>query len=292
VRRGALALALAVMVAPQSAHAYARTRTKAGNAAFWPNPRVVMKVPVITPDRPVSTLTSDDVLTASTAATAIWSHAQVDCTRADLSATTGASRDVLVGHDKLNNLIFRVDSWKALTFDKDGLPIGSYEPNQLALTSVFLKSSGEIVDADIEVNVFNHPNWELSDDMAQLISSGSIDLQNTLSHEVGHVLGFDHSCWDPATGPQPLDGDKPLPACSSDPLLAEATMAPTAPPGDVSKRVLHQDDRNAVCDIYPPDTGDGGCAIAGGAPPPFATVLALLALAWVRLRRARRLTTR
>lgn len=260
-----LALALAVSLTPQLAHAYARTRNNAGKAAYWANPRVVMHVPALTPDKPIGALTTENVLAATTAATDLWSRAQVDCTRAELSTTGGAARDALIGHDKQNNVIFRDDSWDPKTFDKNGVPIGDYTANQLALTSVFLKGSGEIVDADIEINVFNHPQWEVSGDMSHLVSAGAIDLQNTLSHEVGHVLGFDHSCWDPLTGPQPLDGDKPLTPCASDPKLAEATMAPTAPPGDVNKRVLHEDDRQAVCDVYPVNPPDSGCAVAGGA---------------------------
>jgi hypothetical protein len=285
-----LALALALILTPQLAHAYARTRNSAGRAAYWANPRVVMRVPALTADKPIGALTTENVLAASTAATDLWSRAQVDCTRAELSTTGGAPREALIGHDQQNNVIFRDDSWEPKTFDKNGVPIGDYTANQLALTSVFLRGSGEIVDADIEVNVFNHPQWEVSGDMSHLASTGAIDLQNTLSHEVGHVLGFDHSCWDPLTGPQPLDGDKPLTPCASDPKLAEATMAPTAPPGDVSKRVLHEDDRNAVCDVYPPTTPDGGCAIGGG-PTRSGTLAtsgmltALSALALLRRRR-------
>jgi hypothetical protein len=277
------AVALALVVAPRAALAYARTRTEAGKAAAWRSPRLVLHVPVIGPDRPVAELTSEEVLAASDAAVALWSHAQVDCTAAQLWTVADAPRGALVGNDKLNTLIFRDDSWSPTSFDEDGKPLGDYEPNQLALTSAFVRASGEIVDADIEINAFNHPTWVVSGDPITLLEQGAIDLQNTLSHEVGHVLGFDHSCWDPVNGPQPLNGDKPLTPCADDPELAQATMAPTAPPGDVNKRVLHADDRRALCEVYPFDTG-GGCAVAPARPAltAFASLAALVAAAVFR----------
>jgi hypothetical protein len=253
-----------------------------------------MHVPLLTADRPVGTLTNEEVLAATDAAGAIWSRAQVDCTSVETSVIADAPRDALPGFDQQNNVIFRDDSWSPKTFDKNGNPLGTYEPNQLALTTVSLRTtSGVIVDADIEINAFNHRAWEASGDMSLLLAHGSIDLQNTLSHEMGHVLGFEHSCWDPQTGAQPLDGDKLVPPCASNPQLAEATMAPTAPPGDITKRALHADDRDGVCDVYPVASG-GGCAISGGTYAPegraqlaLSALAALLGLATFKRRRLR-----
>jgi hypothetical protein len=289
--RAAAALALAAFAlaaAPRVARGYTRSRNSAGVVVAWPSPQLVVHVPVLTADRPVSLLSSDDVLAATDAAVAIWSHDQVACTGVEMSAAVGASRDALAEKDDQNNVIFRVDSWSPQVFDEMGLPLGDYEPNQLALTSAWVTKSGKILDADIEINVFNYPVWEVSGDMSRLVSDAAFDLQNTLSHELGHVLGLDHSCWDPVTGPRPIDGDVPRPACADDPTLAEATMAPTAFVGDVGKRVLHDDDRKGICDVYPFDPG-GGCAAAGGAagtPALLAVALALLA-AVHRGRRAR-----
>ncbi len=83
----------------------------------------------------------------------------------------------------------------------------------------------------------------------------SWDVWNTMAHEAGHFLGFGHS---------------PVPG---------ATMNATTTPGDTQKRVLHADDVEAVCAVYPRgaptetscggDAGepDAGAADGGGGAP-------------------------
>lgn len=92
-----------------------------------------------------------------------------------------------------------------------------------ALTSVtFNPKNGVIADADIEVNT---EFYQFSS--GQDPQPNHVDVQNTLTHEVGHFIGLDHS-------------KKP-----------EATMFATAPIGETSKRTLDADDINAVCATYP-----------------------------------------
>ncbi len=55
-----------------------------------------------------------------------------------------------------------------------------------------------------------------------------MDVRNTVTHELGHVLGLAH--------PNPYTG---------------ATMSATAPPGETSKRVLTPSDVNGICTVYP-----------------------------------------
>ena len=52
------------------------------------------------------------------------------------------------------------------------------------------------------------------------------DLQNTLTHELGHALGLDHSS------------------------IPQATMAASSTQGETSKRALHQDDKEGHSYIY------------------------------------------
>ena len=82
----------------------------------------------------------------------------------------------------------------------------------------FTPRTGEIFDADILVNAANHKYCltKCADDV----------LCNTLTHEVGHLLGLDHS---------------------KDP---KATMSPSALPGDTNKCAMHADDRLGMCTIY------------------------------------------
>ena len=132
-----------------------------------------------------------------------------------------------------------------------------------ALTSVtFNAATGTISDVDIEFNGDNF-TWAIK----ELPSVNEVDLQNTLTHEVGHFIGFDHS---------------PIPA---------ATMYESAPQGETSKRTLAQDDIDAVCDVYTPvSDDDGGCGrcATSNAPPSRGAGAVLLLLFCLALGRTRK----
>jgi hypothetical protein len=93
------------------------------------------------------------------------------------------------------------------------------DPEILALTYTWSNSSGEIIHFDIELNA---ENFSWSTDGA----SDKHDLQNTLTHELGHAIGLDHSA------------------------VEEATMAPSSIIGETSKRELHEDDKAGQEYIY------------------------------------------
>jgi hypothetical protein len=139
-------------------------------------------------------------------------------------------------------------------------------------TTTFILATGRILDSDIELNgagfIFTTvddpvcPDGGIPDPPNSCVST---DIQNTLTHEVGHVLGLDHS---------------------SD---SSATMFNTAKTGETSKRTLAEDDVNGVCAIYPegqpvvtcasdnPDDPDGGCGCGsfGSAEAPLLSLLPL-----------------
>ncbi|HET6923700.1 MAG TPA: matrixin family metalloprotease [Anaeromyxobacteraceae bacterium] len=134
--------------------------------------------------------------------------------------------------------------------------------------TTFYCDTGEIVDADVTLN---------GQGFAFATAPGSgpaaADVQNTVTHEVGHVLGFDHA-------PDP-----------------ESTMYADSALGETKKRDLTSDDLAGACDVYPaggppppapapaPPHGGGGCS-SGGAAPPWAW-LALAAWAATRRRPGR-----
>ena len=107
-----------------------------------------------------------------------------------------------------------------------------YDPAALGLTTVTMCindtpecPAGTIVDADIEINEAYHTFTTSNQQQVQM------DLANTLTHEIGHLIGLDHS------------------------PLFEAIMYFQQPLGETIKRDLAEDDLMAVCDLFPLSDG-------------------------------------
>ncbi|MFA6034851.1 MAG: matrixin family metalloprotease, partial [Myxococcota bacterium] len=142
------------------------------------------------------------------------------------------------GKDNINLVVWRFEGWSQPPLD--------YPKSALAITTnVFYDKTGEVVKSDIEVNGEDY-EWKVVEGP----DKDHMDIQNTMTHEAGHVLGLGHS-------------DDP-----------NAVMYYSVKPGETSKRVLAQDDIDGVCAIYPkgvhpdagaPDSGPqpdkpGGCS--------------------------------
>lgn len=132
-------------------------------------------------------------------------------------------------------------------------------------TTTFNNKTGEIYDADVEFNgagfVFTTADAPVcANPPPRPADCVATDIRNTLTHEVGHVIGLDHNC---------------APPCTSEEMAT--TMYFQATLGDLNKRTLAQDDVDGLCAIYPkgeltagcvkPDVaqGDCGCGAGGGA---------------------------
>lgn len=153
-----------------------------------------------------------------------WSA--VECSYFRFEATPPASVDEQVFNDDKGNVNLLV--WRETD---DEWP---YSPAVIALTSVhYDPATGEIRDVDIEFN-----GWDFAFAAADAYPDGTalVDLPSTVTHEIGHTLGLDHS----------------------DDLTA--TMAPYADPGSVFKRTLAADDIDGLCAIYPLGDDPDECA--------------------------------
>ena len=118
-----------------------------------------------------------------------------------------------------NAVIFRDGTWPYVG-----------QGNTLALTTVtFSLDSGEIFDADLEVNSTAALQLTIGDEDVQY------DLASILTHEAGHMLGLAHS---------DVDG---------------ATMTVEYVPGDIELRDPHPDDVAAICAAFPPGEDVSSC---------------------------------
>ena len=116
------------------------------------------------------------------------------------------------GGTNANIIMFQDDKWIYQGVD-----------NTLAKTTVtFDGDTGEILDADIEINHANN-NFTISDMVIDY------DLESVLTHEVGHFIGLDHT------------------------LDFSATMYAGYEPGTTEQRTLEEDDILGACEVYPPE---------------------------------------
>lgn len=91
----------------------------------------------------------------------------------------------------------------------------------LAATFLTSDASGRIVDADI---VFGR---DVAFGTSAAGDPGAFDLEAVAAHEIGHLIGLEHSG------------------------LARATMVPFSDRGDLHQRTLHDDDRIGASVLYP-----------------------------------------
>jgi hypothetical protein len=219
------------------------------------------------------------------------------------------ARDI-AGNDLINLLKFREESWCPPGVTN---PDDCYNRSAAGLTTLLFvddpgsSRDGEILDADIQINGVN---FAVSINGQTRGSAPCIaDLANTLTHEVGHLIGLDHTCWNRNEGgTQPISNTGALvpdclPSSSLSPEITEATMYNFQECGETKKASPEPDDILAYCETYPLSSGprqcsrpsltEGCCAViptgpASGVPSVGGLLLAAVAgLLTVRLRRRR-----
>lgn len=148
-------------------------------------------------------------------------------------------------------------------------------------TTTYDRNTGEIYDADIEGNgawflftTVDGPPCPQRGPFTQ--ACVATDVQNTMTHEMGHALGLDHT------------------------LFTGSTMTPSAPAGEISKRILDSGSKSYVCENYPKGApaqdcvitsaqrelgpSANGCSATGGTPLVGLLGLAFASRAWRRRR--------
>ncbi|MEM6789690.1 MAG: matrixin family metalloprotease [Myxococcota bacterium] len=237
---GPLLLGATILLHARAVHAYCRTSscddtngtrcvpatpTDCGAPLFWDGGCLTFSM-----QRDASAqIDFDRAERVMTEAFAAWQ--QADCG----GGTTPAIQVVNTGPVTCDEVEYNLEEGNAnvVVFRDDVWPYAG-QGNTLALTTVtFSLDSGEIFDADLEINATPQLELTTTDDPAL----AEYDLPSILTHEAGHMLGIAHS---PVVG---------------------ATMTVEYFPGDLELRSLHPDDAAAACDAYPPATTPAQCSL-------------------------------
>ena len=176
---------------------------------YWPKPCVSFHLNELGSKQ----MNFSDILAVVSKSIKAWNQPKISSLQLNYAGLTNEDR---VGYNpyinrNANIIVFRDDKWD------ESRAI-------MALTSVTHHSTtGIIYDADIEINTATYKFG-----IVEKKGDGVVDLQNTLTHEIGHTFGLAHSN---------VDG---------------ATMSIYAANGETNLRTLEQDDLDAIAAIYPP----------------------------------------
>lgn len=304
-----------------SAHGFARSRTRGCQPVFWPQSCIYIQ--------PDGDLLGEDLAPATVVAAIqngvqAWNDHLGVSSFLQLRYLAPRGQQEVNPLDGLQLLKFRRDRWCRPPTVTTSMQV-CFDQSATAVTTVtFINRptdptvDGRIIDADIDFNAVNFRFYD-ADQGLPAVSNGRspVDLWNTVTHELGHVMGLEHPCslFPGALAACVVDGQGvPVPDCSAVEqdryrdlhlqTIYESTMYPTSAPGETTKRQPHADDVAGVITAYPkvndPMTcrlpfvaQNAGCAApAAAAENPAApllagTLLALLAALRTLRRRVR-----
>lgn len=304
--RLSLLATLPALLVGGTASAYVRARTDAGVPLRWPGDCVYMQPDSGgTPD-----LDDSDSATLQSTVEHNWDDPLAGQSYIALKYDAPAKLEAAL--DGINMIKFRTDVWCHGGNAKDTC----YSSVATAITSVLFvedghSGAGTILDTDVEMNDVNFIFTNLPTMPTNVPAGRSVaDLQNTLTHELGHVLGLDHTCSAPGTPASEVDDTGAFPpACDAlaslppaeQTKIETATMYPTYSNGETSKRTPHPDDLAGVELDYPTASDPKSCAHASvgafqksscalatprNGATPAAIVIVMLALLGLLRRRA------
>jgi hypothetical protein len=300
--------------------------TLGGNPLHWESSCVYVTVDAAG----TSAIAGDGEFAIIDAAIATWNDATSSCSSMKVMSL---GREALeVGNDGVNLIKIRDTTWGRPAVGNDpprmhppqaaGITVATYvdvckDKDTGGCKASCLDTSGRcrttsahdgaILDADIEIN---NVNFAVAVNGLSNTPGGLCiaELQNTLTHELGHLHGLEHTCL-AAGDPDRVDHmGNPVPACSTvqanrslpaNMRILEATMYNFQDCGETSKEELSDDDIESMCVVYPasaplaceaPGSGSGGgcCSASGDGKPESALVMSAAVALMMRRRRQRR----
>jgi MYXO-CTERM domain-containing protein len=272
------------------AAAYVPTRTSSGTALQWRRscPMFVFEAdenPAFDHDRLRRTFEN---------AAAAWRVDFESCTHIPVEVERSTTANRQVAFDGTQAILWREPGY----CDEDPDSELCLSPNAAAVTSVFFydkpgePEDGEILEVDMELNAMN---YAFSDDGAP----DRIDMPSVITHELGHVFGFDHTCYTIRGGVIPRDDaghEVPycFPTADLGPDVTTATMYNFLSAGETTRRQPREDERSALCATYADHDGscepiEPGCSCRSGRErPPLVVAVLTIAALFSRSRRRRK----
>jgi len=200
------ALVLAVLAAPASGYEIAKTANEAQHELHWDRTVIPFQLEIYGWEGPDPA----DLRQALLAAFRSWGEVERSAVQFwhDLTEAVAESEP-----DGSNVLYWTMEDWP-------------HDPLVIALTSInYYPDTGLIADADIDFNGVEFV-WTTS------LETPRVDVQSIATHEIGHVVGIDHSG-------------------NSDAVMWwEYVIYPNGM-GETRQRTLHDDDREAIAYLYP-----------------------------------------
>jgi len=248
------ALMLSLALGAISSAPYARSRVETGDPTsqclFWTVPQITWYQSTVGNPQTKPAGSEFDAVRRSFES---WQSVFAGC--GNLSFAEGGKVDdrkvgYVVGGENRNLVLFRLRRCSDVTPTNDACwdddtcgnkyDCWSNGGQTIAVTlTTYDEKSGIIYDSDIELNTpsfyFTTSDGGTCNPPLVTTNCVSTDVQNTMTHEIGHFVGLDHTSY------------------------PGSTMNDTARPGETSKRTIDTGSRDFVCTAYPQGQASQAC---------------------------------